>query len=597
MSKAIRIGSAGGFWGDSVGAMEQLVSKGDVQYIVSDYLAELTMAILAKMKDRDPSAGYATDFVALSLKPILHEVMRKKIKIVVNAGGINPAGCAAALRALADKQGVAVKIGVVEGDDLKPREAALRKQGVREMFSGAPLPDSITSMNAYLGAFPIAEALARGADIVVTGRCADSALVLGPLIHEFGWTEMDFDRLAAGSMAGHLIECGTQATGGLFTDWEQIERREEMGFPIAECLPDGTFFLTKPRDTDGLITPLVASEQMLYEVGDPRNYLLPDVIVDLGDVVLEQAGPDRVKFTGVKGRAPTDTYKVSATYLDGYRATATLTLIGRNAVGKAQKIGEQILQRTRNLMRSANYGDYTETLLEPLGSEITTFGANARATESREVVLRVSVRHPEEKALQIFAREIAPFGTAGMPGTAGFGGRPKPQGVYRLFSFLAPKTEFDVSVTVDGQPMPHKPKPLPVGSIVEAKPLVTKEVDASQPMVRRSLRSIAIARSGDKADISHMVIIARHPDFYPLLRQAVTPDFLRRNLSHMVKGKIERFDVPGISAVNFLLHEALGGGGSTSLRNDPLGKAFAEITLDCEIDIPSVWLSRPELVN
>jgi len=596
MKQRIRIGCAGGFWGDSVYAMEQLVTRGEVDYIVSDYLAELTMAILAKQKDRDPNAGFATDFVALSLQPILREVVQRKIRIVVNAGGMNPAACAAALRALAAKQQVELKIGVVEGDDLMPREAALRTQGVKEMFTGAPLPASVTSMNAYLGALPIAAALGMGADIVVTGRCVDSALVLGPLMHEFGWKPTDHDRLAAGSLAGHLVECGTQTTGGLFTDWQQVGPREDMGFPIAECLPDGTFYLTKPQGTDGLITPLVASEQMLYEVGEPRNYLLPDVTLDLGDVVIVQDGPNRVRLSGVRGRPPSSSYKVSATYLDGYRSTATLTMVGRDAATKARQIADAFLGRTRKLMRAAGFADYSDTNVEVLGSEVATYGAHARIHDSREVLLRISVRHPQEKALQIFAREIAPFGTSGMPGTTGFGGRPKPTAVYRLFSFLVPKTELAVTATVGAETVRVDPPP--------AAAWVPPPVDDPQrfaaytpptALVRRPLRSIAVARSGDKADISHLAVIARHADFYALLRHTLTPEVVKRHLAHLVEGQALRYDVPGIHAVNFMLHEGLAGGGTASLRSDALGKAFAEILLDLEIDIPATWLEHPAL--
>jgi len=594
MKKSVRIGGAGGFWGDSVGAMEQLVTMGEVDYIISDYLAELTMAILAKARARDPGLGYATDFVGLSLKPVLHEVMRRGIRIVVNAGGMNPRGCADALRALATRVGVSLRIGVVEGDDLMAREAELRAAGTREMFTGAPLPETITSMNAYIGAFPIAEALARGADIVVTGRCADSALVLGPLIHEFGWTPTDYDRLAAGTLAGHLIECGTQVTGGLFTDWRLVEGRADMGFPIAECFADGTFALTKPPGTGGLITPTGAAEQMLYEVGDPRNYLLPDVTADLSEVTIAEDGADRVLFSGVRGRPPTDSYKVSATYPDGYRATAMLTMVGRDAAQKADLIGAAIIERTANLFRAANLGPYAETNIEALGSEVASFGAGARRSDAREVVLRVSVRHPEEKAINIFAREIAPFGTGGTPGTTGFSGRPKPQAVYRLFSFLVPKSDLAITVTVDDETLLHRIAPTDAW-VAPGQAAAAPSAPNDGPTVIRPLRSIAMARSGDKADISHLAIIARHPDFYPLLRQAVTPEVVGRHLAHLVKGRIDRYDVPGVKAVNFMLHQALGGGGTASLRNDALGKAFAEITLDLDIEIPAAWADRPDL--
>ncbi|GAA5232455.1 DUF1446 domain-containing protein [Verticiella sediminum] len=592
MKQSIRIGGAGGFWGDNVAALEQLVTRADVDYIISDYLAELTLAILAKQKDRDPSAGYATDFVALSLRPVLQEVLRRKIRIVVNAGGMNPAGCAAALRELAAKLDVPVKIGVVEGDDLMPRIATLRAAGTVEMFTGQPLPEQVTSMNAYLGAFPIAAALDMGADVVITGRCADSALALAPLIHEFGWTPTDYDRLAAGSLVGHILECGTQTTGGLYTDWEDVPGREEVGFPIAECRPDGSFVLTKPAGTGGLITPLVVAEQMLYEVGDPGNYLLPDVTADLRSVRLEQTGPDSVRLTGVRGRPPTDTYKVSATYLDGFRATATLTMVGRGAADKARLIGEAFLNRTRALMRAKDLGDYSETCIEVLGTESATFGPHARQHLTREVVLRIAVRHPLEKALQIFARELAPFGTSGTPGTTGFGGRPKPTPVYRLFSFLVPKAQVEVAAAV-GQERVGVGAP-PAAAWVQAPPVeVPAPPRGGEPLATVPLRSIAVARSGDKADISHLALIARCAEFHPVLRAVATTEAIRGYLSHLVQGRVERYDVPGIHAVNFMLHEGLGGGGTASLRSDSLGKAFAEIVLDHEVEVPRAWLDHP----
>jgi hypothetical protein len=595
MKESIRIGGAGGFWGDSVTALEQLVVRGDVQYIMSDYLAELTMAILAKQKDRNAAAGFATDFVDLSLRPILSEIVRKQIRVVVNAGGMNPSACAAALRDLAAELKVSIRIGVVEGDDLMPRLAELRAQTTVEMFTGKPLPERVTSMNAYLGALPIATALRMGADIVITGRCADSALALGPLVHEFGWTATDYDQLAAGSMVGHMLECGTQTTGGLFTDWRLVPGREDMGFPIAECLPDGTFTVSKPEGTGGLITPLVVAEQLLYEVGDPRNYLLPDVTVDLAAVTLQQTGPDRVQVTGVRGRPPTDTYKTSATYLEGYRSTATLTMVGLGAADKARMVGETFLARTRALMRAGDLSDYSETCIEVLGTEGAMFGPHARSKQSREVVLRVAVRHSQEKALQIFARELAPFGTSGTPGTTGFGGRVKATPVYRLFSFLVSKKDVAITVSVGAERAAvNSPS---VAAWIEPTPLTVMAEDLihAEPMVIRPLRSIAVARSGDKADISHMALIARSVDFYPFLRRVITPESVRHYLAHLVKGKVERYDVPGIYAINFMLHEALDGGGTASLRSDSLGKAFAEIMLDYEVKIPQAWLNRADL--
>lgn len=588
MKKSVRIGGAGGFWGDSASALEQLVQLGEVDYIIQDYLAELTMAIMAKQKARNPQAGFATDFVDMSMKPVIVDIAKRGIKVVTNAGGLNPKACAAALRKLATSHGVQLRVAVVEGDDLKPREDALRAANTQEMFTGEPLPANVATMNAYTGAFPIAAALAAGADVVITGRAADSALALGPLIHEFGWGPDDFDQLAAGSMAGHLIECGTQTTGGLFTDWRMVHGRENLGYPIAECFPDGKFNLTKPMGTGGLVKPLVAVEQMLYEVGDPRNYLLPDVTCDLSDTKVVEIGDNIVQFSGIKGRTPTSTYKVSAVHLDGYRGSSTLTIIGRDAREKAAEVGRAIIERANELLRRSNLGPFTETNVELLGAEVTSFGESANHMNPREIVLRVSVRHAEKAGVDLLGREMAPFGTAGTPGTTGFSGRLKPQEVYRLFSFLVPKDKLDISVSLDDGEVAYE-APKVGGSFTEAKAPARKgNVPAGQRKLV-PLRSIAVARSGDKADISHLALIAREPRYYDVMLEQLNIESVSKYFSHLVRGEVVRYEVPGTNALIFMLHQGLGGGGTASLRSDALGKAFGEIALDMDVMVPSAW--------
>ncbi|MBX6321631.1 MAG: DUF1446 domain-containing protein, partial [Rhodospirillaceae bacterium] len=428
--EVVRIGCASGFWGDSATAAPQLVTRGDIDFLVFDYLAEVTMSIMARARQRAPDAGYATDFATRVMPEILREAARRRIRIVSNAGGVNPAACRDAVAAVAREAGIGLRIAVVLGDDLMPRLEALRPR-LREMGTGAPLPAQVLSANAYLGALPIAAALDAGADVVITGRCVDSALVLGPLIHAFGWAPDDYDRLAAGSLAGHILECGAQATGGLFTDWETVERWDEIGYPIAECRADGDVIITKPEGTGGLVSPATVAEQMLYEVGDPAAYVLPDVVCDFSQVRLEQAGPDRVRATGVRGGPPPTHYKASITYFDGYRLTATLTVIGFDAAAKARRTGEAVLARTRAMFRRQNLGDYRETLVETLGAE-AIYGPHGQAARAREVVLRLSARHDDPRALEILAGEaIAPV-TSMAPGTTGYiGGRAGPQQVVR----------------------------------------------------------------------------------------------------------------------------------------------------------------------
>jgi hypothetical protein len=591
MKDVVRIGGASGFWGDSSVAAPQLVRRAEIDYLVFDYLAELTMSILVAQRARNPELGYATDFVDVAMKSVLKDIAAKGIKVVANAGGVNPQGCARALARLAEDLGVKLRIAVVEGDDITPMLPTLRSEGVREMFSGAPMPERIASATAYLGAIPIARALDAGAQVVITGRCVDSAVVLGPLMHEFRWGEDEYDRLAAGSLAGHVIECGCQATGGLFTDWETVPGWEDMGYPVLECAPDGSFVVTKPRGTGGLVSVPAVAEQMLYEIGDPANYVLPDVICDFANVRMEQAGEHRVRVSGARGFAPTERYKVSATYVDGFRVSGSLTIIGIDAAKKARRTGEAILARTRAIFKHLGLSDYTRTRIEVLGAE-DVYGPHARTTGTREAVLRVTVHHPVKQALEIFAREIAPAGTSWSPGTTGAGGRPSVSPLVKLFSFTVAKTELAPTFSVDGETRaiaipPGDPNALALQRVVPAGPAAPPEGQT----VEVPLIALAHGRSGDKGDSENIGVIARRPDYLPLLRAQLTPEAVKRWLAHLVRGGVERYEVPGIHALNFVLREALDGGGMASLRNDPLGKGFAQMLLDMPVKVP-VALAR-----
>ncbi|HVQ16636.1 MAG TPA: acyclic terpene utilization AtuA family protein, partial [Vicinamibacterales bacterium] len=337
--RTVRIGGASGFWGDSSVGAPQLVASGQIDYLVFDYLAELTMSILAAARQKNAALGYATDFVTVAMRAVLKDVVQRGIRVVSNAGGVNPQACAAALQTLAEELGVNVKIAVVTGDDVMPLIPQLReaKEPVRELQSGVPLPERVVTANAYLGALPVKAALDAGANVVITGRCVDSAVTLGVLMHEFGWSVDDHDRLAAGSLAGHILECGCQATGGLLTDWDSVPDWAHIGYPIVECSFDGDFTVTKPAGTGGLVAPAVLAEPILYEIGDPSAYLLPDVTCDFTGVKLVAEGPDRVGMHGARGRAPTSTYKVCATYVDGFKLSAQLTIVGFDADAKARR--------------------------------------------------------------------------------------------------------------------------------------------------------------------------------------------------------------------------------------------------------------------
>lgn len=583
--KIVRIGGASGFWGDSAVAAPQLVNSGQIDYLVFDYLAELTMSILAGARLKKPELGYATDFVTVAMRQVLKDVVARGIRVVSNAGGVNPQGCADALAALAAELGVDVKIAVVLGDDVMPQVASLRSQ-----LPG--LPERLVSANAYLGALPVKTALDAGAQVVITGRCVDSAVTLGVLMHEFGWPAQAYDQLAGGSLAGHIIECGAQGTGGLHTDWERVPDWAHIGYPIVECAADGSFTVTKPAGTGGLVEPAVVAEQMLYEIGDPRDYRLPDVICDFSRVTLTQAGEHRVRVTDAHGRAPTATYKVSATHMAGYRCSGQLTIVGMDAVAKARRTGEAILERTGEMLVALGLPPYTAHNLEVLGAE-SCYGPHARATHTREAVLRLTVTHPKKDALELFAREIAPAGTSWAPGTTGAGGRPSVSPSIRQHAFLLDKARLSPEVHMAGNvrvvyiPRGSSASPLP--------PEVNNErIDVGPDAVEVPLVRVAWARSGDKGDTSNIGVIARTPALAPLLRAQLTPERVKAWLEHLVLGPVTRFEVPGIHAFNFLCERALGGGGMASLRNDPLGKGMAQLLLELPVRVPPALLPPHE---
>jgi hypothetical protein len=588
MEKTIRIGGAAGYWGDTSSAPRQLVEKGEVDYLIFDYLAEITMSILARAKAADAEAGYATDFIALVMKPLVRQIATKRIKVIANAGGVNVQACRRALEQVAREAGVALKIGTVEGDDLMPRLDALNREQVREMYSGEPLPARLMSANAYLGAFPIAAALGAGADVVITGRCVDSALAAGALIHEFGWQPDDYDRLAAAGLVGHLIECGAQATGGNFTDWEAVaDGWDDMGFPIAEVHADGRFVLTKPAGTGGLVSPLSAGEQLVYEIGDPAAYVLPDVVCDFTGVTMRQVGEDRVLIEGARGREPTASYKVSATYLGGYACTGSFVIAGRDAARKAQCQGEAVLRKSRRLLELLRLGDFRETQLQLVGTE-AVYGGNARASaaQTREVVLRLAVQHAERLGVEVFSKEFVGAALSMSPGiTALAPGRPKPTPVVRLFSFLIDKPVVPVQVALDGQPvaLPHAVHVGPA-TLAAGRPAAAPTPDGHPRSGKEvALIELAVARSGDKGNIANIGVIARRPEYLPAIRAALSTEAVAAHFAHVLKGPVERFELPGIHALNFLLYEALGGGGVASSHLDPQGKTYAQQLLDMPV--------------
>lgn len=596
VSQALRIGGASGFWGDAAQSTPQLLAAGGLDFIVYDYLAEITMAILARARSKDPHAGYATDFVTSAMSPNLGQIAAQQVRIVSNAGGVNPAACATALRQEIDRQGLDLKVAVVLGDNLYDRRSAIVAAAPAEMFRGSPMPpeEKIASINAYLGAFPIAAALDRGADIVITGRCVDSAVTLGAAIHHFGWDPQDLDALAGGSLAGHILECGPQATGGNFTDWREVsEDLAEIGYPIATLFEDGSFEVSKPDGTGGKISRATVGEQLLYEIGDPQAYLLPDVVCDFSEVTLKEDGRDRVLVTGARGLGIPDTYKTCLTWADGYRSGHVFTFYGLEAEEKAQHFADTVMKRCRATLQRMQAPDYTDVSIELIGAE-SQFGALRHSGPQREVAAKIAVRHPDARAVGLFLKEATGLGLATPPGLSGFAGaRPKPSPVLALFSYLTPKEDVAVQVADDAGVLNC---PVVQGQrFVPASRPVLPAVPSANDIVEVPLVDLAWARSGDKGDIANIGVMARDPALMPWIWQGLSEEHLRRVFGHFSSGEIERFFLPGTDAMNILLHGSLGGGGTSSLRNDPQAKGYAQLLLAASIPVDAALMETMKM--
>jgi hypothetical protein len=438
--RALRIANGQGFWGDSVDAPIRLVEEGPLDFLTLDYLAEVTMSILQKQRRRDPRMGYATDFVDL-IATILPTLRKKRIRVIANAGGVNADGCRKALVEIAAAQGAkGLRIGTVTGDDILGRLDELVDGGVpfANLDDGRPFSevrDKVLSANVYISSFPGAMALKRGAHIVVSGRSTDPGLVLAPLIAEYGWAEDAWDLLAAGTIAGHILECGAQCTGGNFSRWWEVAGWDHLGYPIAEAASDGTFVVTKHEGTGGLVTVDTVAEQLVYEMGDPARYLTPDCVADFTSIRLEQQGPDRVRVFGIKGGRATDTYKVSISYLEGYKAVGQLTVSGPDAEAKARICAEAIWGRLKRAGLS-----FEQTITELVGVDACHGGMTRGSAVPGEIVLRVGVKDKQRSKVDRFGKELAPLVTSGPPGVTGFaGGRPKAAEVLGYWPTLIPK--------------------------------------------------------------------------------------------------------------------------------------------------------------
>ncbi|MGB2419876.1 MAG: acyclic terpene utilization AtuA family protein, partial [Luminiphilus sp.] len=455
--------------------------------------------------------------------------------------------------------------------------------------------DAIASANAYLGAFPVAEALNQGADIVVTGRCVDSAVTLGACIHRFGWQRNDLDLLAAGSLAGHLIECGPQATGGNYTDWQEVaDTLHEVGYPIAEIAEDGAVVMTKPKGTGGCVTIGTVGEQLLYEIGDPAAYYLPDVICDFTQVALEQVDQDRVSVAGARGRGVPAQYKTSMTWADGWRAGMIGFYVGARAAEKARIFADEAIQRARRKLSKMGAPDYVDVCVEVVGDE-SHWGEAARYVRSREVAVKVACRHADRRATDLLMRELAGVGLGAPAGFCAFAGtRPKSSPVIRLFSILADRDLVDIRIHTADQSQSFSDSVAATETSVDAGGEsidIEALADESAEQIEVPLERLAWARSGDKGDKANIGVMARKREYFPWIAAALTEAYVASRFAHfMASPEMDRYALPGLPALNFVLHHALGGGGVASLRNDPQAKGYAQILLDTPVSMPAQLL-------
>ncbi len=597
MSRTVRIGAATAFFNDSRMGIAQLLEKGgDLDYIIFDFLAESVMGGLGRGMANGTGQGFAADFAPGYILPHLQTLLDRRIRIVANAGGLNPAACAEALRRGAEEIGLHPRIGVVEGDNLTARTDAIVGPKTRDMFDGAAVAeaiagaDRVNSLVAYTGAFPIAAAIAAGADIVITGRAVDSAMALGPLIHEFGWGPDQFDLLAAGTLAGHLLECSAQITGGTFTDWRDVPDWAGIGMPIGECTADGGLVITKPEGTGGLVSVGTVAEQLLYEVSDPQRYYVADVVCDFTEVRAVQIGPDRVSVSGARGLGRTGTYKASLTYEQGWRASALIPVIGLEARAKAERLGGELFSRTNMLLRQSQLPPLTRSYCEVIGGE---------GTGAATVLCRIAADHPDEAGAQVLIREqnsAISHMSVGISLSLAATVRP----IQRITGFLLPKSIVTQSVSLDGQPVPFTVANDASGDEATvpapAFPALPRDADPGEtvPLIR-----LAWARSGDKGNLFNVAVIARQPEFLPYIAAALSPEVVaahyRGVLGLHALPDVTRYSVPGLSALNFVVGNSMDGGILAALTIDCVAKGRAQLLLDFPIPVsPALLRELPE---
>jgi hypothetical protein len=598
-TKVIRIGNASGYWGDDPDALYRQVTGGRLDYITMDFLAEITMSIMQKQKGRDPSSGYARDFIPM-LEKVLPELLSGGTKLITNAGGIHPEACAAAVRTMAKQMGLNPRIAVVYGDDILGSLDDLMAQGAAftNMDDGRAFADvrqKIQAANVYFGAAPVVKALAWNPDIIITGRVTDTGITLAPMIHEFGWSFSDFDKLASGIVAGHILECGSQATGGNFTDWTKVPSYDKIGYPIVEVLANGDFVVTKHQGSGGLVSVDTVREQLFYEMGDPKAYLTPDVVADFSTIQLEPAGPDRVKVTKVKGYEPTSLYKVSMAYEDGFKCIGEIAISGPDARYKAETFAAILWERAGE--------DFAARETEYFGFNACHKGLGHQQ-EGNEIILRLGARDQSDKKLKKFSKLIPSLILGGPAGVAVLGGAPRTQAIVSYWPALIPKTLLTPMIGLYGEDRLVEKAEVKTTLSGQFKPGTNQGVEivktATQSLTQAlgdtstgtPLLEIALARSGDKGDTANIGVLARSPKAYAFLDTWLTAERMKNLFQEFCHGAVTRFPVKNMLGFNFLLENALGGGGTMTLRADAQGKTFAQAILRQKALIPAEILAE-----
>ncbi len=592
--RSLRIGNASGYWGDDLRAFQRQLSGGKLDYLTLDFLAEVTMSVLQKQRARDPDLGYAVDFLEL-MHESLPLIETSGCKVITNAGGLNPLGCAEKVAEIAAELQLKTRIAAIDGDDLMDRLDEFLNKGIsltnldtQEDFS--QIRGRVQSANAYLGSHSIARALELGAEVVITGRVIDAGMVVAPPLFEFGWDPEDWNRIASALVAGHILECGAQASGGNLTDWNEVPSFLEMGYPIVEMCSDGSFHVTKPESSGGLVNRKTVTEQLVYEIGDPHAYNTPDAIVDFTSVRLSSEADNRaseadsrVGVSGVQGRSPTDQLKVSISYQNGFMAHGTMIVSGPQALTKCRWIADCFWNRLGL--------DFQEVSTEMVG-----YNACHRhlvpPTNPPEILLRLGAKDPQKSKIETFAKQFTSLLLSTAPGVAMVGSRPKIQEVIAYWPTLVPKQEITTRVVLI---RPSKVLQVPSirGSQAQqqresvpgpARPAETGQ--ASGPTASTALVDLCYGRSGDKGNICNVGIVARSEAIYQWLQGILTAEKVKEYLGDLCEGEAERFELPNLLAFNFLLHDALGGGGTSSLRIDPQGKTMAQALLMMRLDVP-----------